>query len=168
MVRLNKLVKEFNVSIDRIFAFLETRGVQDLKPNSKVSHDIYMELLGEFDSEKAKLSAALLAKEKELAKAEEIIKQNEIELKDQDNLDETKSAIDKVEIHDQKIVENDLQDEEKRISSDDVEIQPSIKNQDDKLIKANAGKLKGVTKTGEKIDLDKFKAPEKNSKKEKN
>ena len=118
MVRLNKLVKEFNVSIDRIFAFLETRGVQDLKPNSKVSHDIYMELLGEFDSEKkAKLSAALLAKEKELAKAEEIIKQNEIELKDQDNLDETKSAIDKVEIHDQKIVENDLQDEEKEFQA---------------------------------------------------
>ena len=72
-VRLNKLVKEFNVSIDRIFVFLETKGIKDLKPNSKVSHDIYMDLLGEFDSEKkAKLSAELLAKEKELAKAEEI------------------------------------------------------------------------------------------------
>ena len=79
-VRLNKLVKEFNVSIDRIFAFLETKGIEDLKPNSKVSHDIYMDLLGEFDSEKkAKLSAELLAKEKELAKAEEIIKQQEAE-----------------------------------------------------------------------------------------
>ena len=44
-VRLNKLVKEFNVSIDRIFAFLETKGIEDLKPNSKVSHDIYMDLL---------------------------------------------------------------------------------------------------------------------------
>ena len=63
--RLNKLVKEFNVSIDRIFTFLETKGIKDLKPNSKVSHDVYMDLLGEFDSEKkAKLSAELLAKEK--------------------------------------------------------------------------------------------------------
>ena len=79
-VRLNKLVKEFNVSIDRIFAFLETKGIKDLKPNSKVSHDVYMDLLGEFDSEKkAKLSAELLAKEKELARAEEIIKQQEAE-----------------------------------------------------------------------------------------
>ena len=77
-VRLNKLVKEFNVSIDRIFTFLETKGVENLKPSSKVSHDIYMDLLGEFDSQKkAKLSAELLAKEKELAKAEEIIKQQE-------------------------------------------------------------------------------------------
>ena len=81
-VRLNKLVKEFNVSIDRIFTFLESRGIKDLKPNSKVSHDVYMDLLGEFDSEKkAKLSAELLAKEKELARAEEIIKQQEIEEK---------------------------------------------------------------------------------------
>ena len=79
-VRLNKLVKEFNVSIDRIYSFLETKGIEDLKPNSKVSHDIYMDLLGEFDSEKkAKLSAELLAKEKELVKAEEIIKQQETE-----------------------------------------------------------------------------------------
>jgi len=81
-VRLNKLVKEFNVSIDRIFSFLESKGIKDLKPNSKVSYDIYMDLLGEFDSEKkAKLSAELLAKERELAKAEEIIMQQEAEEK---------------------------------------------------------------------------------------
>ena len=79
-VRLNKLVKEFNVSIDRIYTFLELKGIEDLKPNTKVSHDIYMELLGEFDSEKkAKLSADLLAKEKELEKAEEIIRKKEEE-----------------------------------------------------------------------------------------
>ena len=79
-VRLNKLVKEFNVSVDRIFAFLESKGIKDLKPNSKVSNDVYMDLLGEFDSEKkAKLSAELLAKEKELARAEEIIRQQEQE-----------------------------------------------------------------------------------------
>ena len=81
-VRLNKLIKEFNVSIDRIYGFLEAKGVKDLNPNTKVSHDVYMDLLGEFDSErKAKLSAELLAKEKELAKAEEIIKQQESEEK---------------------------------------------------------------------------------------
>jgi len=83
-VRLNKLVKEFNVSIDRIFSFLEAKGIDDLKPTSKVSHDVYMDLLGEFDSEKkAKLSAELLSKEKELAKAEEIIKQQEAEQEDE-------------------------------------------------------------------------------------
>ena len=72
-VRLNKLVKEFNVSIDRIYAFLEAKGIEDLKPNTKVSHDIYVDLLGEFDSEKkANLSVELLSKEKELAKSKAI------------------------------------------------------------------------------------------------
>ena len=76
-VRLNKLVKEFNVSIDRIYSFLESKGIEDLKPNTKVSYDIYIELLGEFDSEKkAKLSAELLAKEKALSIS--ITKPNEL------------------------------------------------------------------------------------------
>ncbi len=92
-VRLNKLVKEFNVSIDRIYAFLEAKGIEDLKPNSKVSHDVYMDLLGEFDSEKkAKISAELLAKEKELAKAEEIIKQKEAEEAAEQKAKEAKEA----------------------------------------------------------------------------
>ena len=47
-VRLNKLVKEFNVSIERIYSFLETKGVDELNPNTKVSHEIYLELLNEF------------------------------------------------------------------------------------------------------------------------
>jgi len=39
------------------------------------------------------------------------------------------------------------------------------KNEDSELIKASAGKLKGVTTTGQKIDLTKFKKPEKIEKK---
>ena len=92
-VRLNKLVKEFNVSIDRIYSFLELKGIEDLKPNTKVSHETYMDLLGEFDSEKkAKLSAELLAKEKELEKAEEIIKQKETEEEKEKNESRSKES----------------------------------------------------------------------------
>ena len=151
-VRLNKLVKEFNVSIDRIFSFLESKGIKDLKPNSKVSYDIYMDLLGEFDSEKkAKLSAELLAKEKELAKAEEIIKQQEAEEKAKQEIqkDEVKNIPEIVEKS-----ELTLKDKSEK-----------IENEDSELIKAKAGKLKGVTTTGQKIDLTKFKKPEKVEKK---
>ena len=31
-VRLNKLAKEFNVSMDRILSFLENKGVEGVKP----------------------------------------------------------------------------------------------------------------------------------------
>ena len=77
-VRLSKLVREFNVKIDRILEFLDKNGASGLNPNSKISNDLYMKLLEEFDSSKAaKISAQLLAKELELKKAEEIIKQVE-------------------------------------------------------------------------------------------
>jgi len=174
-VRLNKLVKEFNVSIDRIYGFLEAKGIEDLNPNTKVSHDVYMDLLGEFDSEKkAKLSAGLLAKEKELIKAEEIIKQQEAaekakieaekkaELTKQEKLKEspedkiikaktTKKALkvlEKSEIENPK-AEEDPKPEEKE------------SKKENEVLRASVGRLRGVKTTGQKIDLDQFKKPEK-------
>ena len=170
IVRLNKLVKEFNVSMDRIFAFLETKGIKDLNPNSKVSHDVYMDLLGEFDSEKkAKLSAELLAKEKELAKAEEIIKQQEIEEK-------AKIESEKIKLQVAKNKDRDNKEEKSEktpkiigrldLEVEKVEVKTNInQNKDSELIKAIADKLKGVTTTGEKIDLNQFKKPQNEEKK---
>ena len=161
-VRLNKLVKEFNVSIDRIFTFLESRGIKDLKPNSKVSHDVYMDLLGEFDSEKkAKLSAELLAKEKELARAEEIIKQQEIEEKariESENL--RKIAEVKAEQEKNKLEQNIKDDDQIDLKN---KTSPPVDNLD--VIKAKAEKLKGIKKTGDKIDLDQFKKKDNEEKK---
>ena len=175
-VRLNKLVKEFNVSIDRIFSFLESKGIKDLKPNSKVSYDIYMDLLGEFDSEKkAKLSAELLAKERELAKAEEIIMQQEaeekakLEAEEKAKLEaEKKAKLEAEEKTKQEIKKDEVKNTPKIVGKLDVtskEKSQQTKNEDSELIKATAGKLKGVTTTGQKIDLTKFKKPEKVEKK---
>ena len=201
-VRLNKLVKEFNVSIDRIYSFLEAKGIEDLKPNTKVSNDIYMDLLGEFDSEKkAKLSAELLSKEKELAKAEEIIKQQEAEEKAQKAAEEKI----KVQLEIKLKKEADIAEQEKAHSKDEiitakttkkelkvvgkVDISPKkslktkiesikvVKDTEEQLekieepkiaegiIKASAGKLRGVKVTGKTIDLTQFKKPEKAEKK---
>ena len=165
-VRLNKLVKEFNVSIDRIFAFLDTKGIKDLKPNSKVSHNIYMDLLGEFDSEKkAKLSAELLAKEKELAKAEEIIKQQEAEEKAKIEHQKIELAAEQVKRINIKEILKKPEEESTTINKQASEVEtdsPSSKGNE--LIKANFEKLKGVKTTGEKIDLTQFKKPEKSDK----
>ena len=159
-IRLNKLVKEFNVSIDRIFMFLESKGIEGLKPNSKVSYDIYMDLLGEFDSEKkAKLSAELLAKEQELAKAEEIIKQEEEEKA------KAEAEQKKIELEKEKKL---AQLKEKKQNLSDVKNENSTNAKDsikEELIKGTAEKLKGVTTIGTKIDLTKFQDSEKSKKK---
>ena len=188
-VRLNKLVKEFNVSIDRIFSFLEAKGIDDLKPTSKVSHDVYMDLLGEFDSEKkAKLSAELLSKEKELVKAEEIIKQQEAEEKAQKEAEAAKlakikaeeEAPKKDEIIKAKVAKKgttvlgkvELEPKTKKPTKKEAPKASEPKEEEapktetpvkkvDQLIKASAGKLKGVKITGQKIDLSQFNKPKK-------
>ena len=161
-VRLNKLVKEFNVSIDRIFTFLESKGIKDLKPNSKVSHDIYMDLLGEFDTEKkAKLSAELLAKEKELARAEEIIKQQEAEEAEKARKEQVKLEQEKKKEKEQERINKDTQKESNILNQENS----SPADNKDKLIKAKAEKLKGIKQTGEKIDLNKFQSTQPQKKK---
>ena len=161
-VRLNKLVKEFNVSIDRIFTFLESKGIKDLKPNSKVSHDIYMDLLGEFDTEKkAKLSAELLAKEKELARAEEIIKQQEAEEAEKARKEQVKLEQEKRKREEQERINKDIEKESNILNQENS----SPADNKDKLIKAKAEKLKGIKQTGEKIDLNKFQSTQPQKKK---
>ena len=115
-VRISKLVKEFNVKIDRILDFLEKEGLQGLNPNSKISYDVYMKLLEEFDASKAaKISAQLLAKEKELERAEEIIKNQEL-LESQAKLDEEKALAKAKAIEEIKQKELDKEKEVKKPS----------------------------------------------------
>ena len=155
--RLSKLVREFNVKIDRILDFLSSKGITGLNPNSKVSHEVYMQLLQEFDSSKAaKISAQLLAKENELKKAEEIIRQEKEEQKKKEEL-EKKSNLVKLKIKEVEVKSDDSKSNDKFSTDSD--------NNDDKeekqeLIKAKSTKLKGLTTTGEKIDLSKFDKPE--------
>tara|TARA_B100001142_G_scaffold229798_1_gene227955 strand:- start:18477 stop:20975 length:2499 start_codon:yes stop_codon:yes gene_type:complete len=156
-VRLNKLVKEFNVSIERIYLFLESKGVEDLKPNSKVSHDIYMDLLGEFDSEKkAKLSAELLAKEKELEKAEEIIKKQEADEEIKvENSKKVKETNEKKPVIQDELPTVEVKEEILPIKNKEPE-EGIDNNTEDEVVKGTAAKLKGVKATGEKINLDQF------------
>ena len=163
-IRLNKLVKEFNVSIDRIYGFLEEKGLEDLNPNTKVSNQVYMDLLGEFDSEKkAKLSAELLAKEKELAKAEEIIKQQEIEENAKKAAEIAQQKKLKESQTEKKIkVVGKIETEKKSITNKPVSKDKADKlDVKDDIQKGSAEKLRGVKVTGQKIDLTKFKEPEK-------
>ena len=154
-VRLSKLVREFNVKIDRILDFLSKKGVSGLNPNSKISNELYMQLLEEFDSSKAaKISAQLLAKEKELKKAEEIIR---IEKEEQEEK-ERKEKVEKSNLIKIKLKEDESKKiVEPKLNEDTTKNNKEEKN--DELIKAKLTKLKGLTTTGKKIDLSKFDKP---------
>ncbi len=76
-VRLNKVIKELNISLDRAVTFLAEHGVEiDARPNTKIEGDIYTMLVDEFDQDKSKkLKAEAISiqnqKEKEALRAEQ-------------------------------------------------------------------------------------------------
>ena len=146
-IRLNKLAKEFNVSIDRVLSFLQNKGVKDIKPSSKVNHDLYMELLGEFQPDlKAKLAADLASKERE-EKREAQRKIEEQRLKEKEEAYQAKIAKEKLIQKEKEVQEN----KEKSKDSLDGDIETTSN-----IIKAEAKKLVGPKITGKTIDLDKI------------
>ena len=76
-VRLNKVIKELNISLDRAVTFLADKGIDiDARPNTKIEGDVYEMLVDEFDQDKSKkLKAEAIsmqkAKEKEALRAEQ-------------------------------------------------------------------------------------------------
>ncbi|MBE50928.1 MAG: translation initiation factor IF-2 [Flavobacteriales bacterium] len=146
-IRLNKLAKEFNVSIDRVLSFLQNKGVKDIKPSSKINQDLYMELLGEFQPDlKAKLAADLASKERE-EKREAQRKIEEQRLKDKEEAYQAKIAK-------EKLIQKEKEGQEKKEKPKDR--LDSNKENSSNIIKAEAKKLVGPKITGKTIDLDKI------------
>lgn len=69
-MRLNKVLREFNISLDRAIEFLSSKGVQiEARPTTKIDTEIYFLLADEFSTSRSKRSSskavgAALAKEK--------------------------------------------------------------------------------------------------------
>tara|TARA_Y100001954_G_scaffold203730_1_gene224602 strand:- start:527 stop:3103 length:2577 start_codon:yes stop_codon:yes gene_type:complete len=172
-VRLNKLAKEFNVSMDRILSFLENKGVEGVKPSSKIPHDLYMDLLGEFQPDlKAKIAADIASKEREAEREEQRILEEQSKIKKEEEkkkAEEIAKAKKDKENHRQQEEKTDVKvlgkidlelNQKKDIFKENIEDIQKDKSQDLSedigVIKAEAEKLTGPKITGQKIDLDKL------------
>ena len=81
--RLNKVLRELNISIDRAVDFLESKGVDiEKSPNTKISEEIYGILSGEFQTDANKKVASLEVSEAKLKEKEELREQRERELEE--------------------------------------------------------------------------------------
>ena len=66
-MRLNKVLRELNISLDRAVEFLNSKGVEiEARPTTKISTEIYEVLSGEFQTDANKRVAS-----KEVAEAKE-------------------------------------------------------------------------------------------------
>ncbi len=159
-IRLNKVLKELNISLDRAIEFLSSKNIEvEPRPTSKIDQSTYDLMLDEFQTDKSdkdKLEEINVKKRKELEEklAEEI---KEEELKSQ------KIAEKAAEKELKPIDDNDIPDKEvsssiskTKESIDKVNVNPD----DPSKIQTNFQKLTGLKKTGEIIDLDSIKKKE--------
>ena len=167
-IRLNKVIREFNISLERVVEFLSSQGHDvEARPTTKISQVQYDLLLNEFSSDRSsKVESHDLSEEKKKEKEEIRIKaEQDRELKIQNQVITSKSSIQQFK----KVGEIDLnkpkskpkpdlklektEKKERNIDFEDKEIE------DKKITKIDTKyeKLSGLKQTGQTIDLENFK-----------
>ena len=161
-IRLNKVLRELNISIDRVSDFLSLKGhTIEKRPTTKISQELYDLLCNEFhvDADKKIASQeAVEAKNKEKQELRE--KQENLALKSKKESDVIRASSKVVKF--KKLGKIDLE----KKSPETNESKIDKKNQVDKppivtAKKDNYKTLSGLKSTGETIDLDKFKKNDK-------
>ena len=81
--RLNKVLRELNISIDRAVDFLESQGIEiEKSPNTKISQEVYDTLSDEFQTDATKREKAHEISEAKLKEKEALREQRERELEE--------------------------------------------------------------------------------------
>ena len=159
-VRLNKVLKELNISLDRAVDFLSSKKIDiEPRPTSKIDQETYGLLLAEFQTDKSdkdKLEEINTQKKKELEEKQIILEEKQIiEEKLQEKSDE------KLEVKEEISKETKSKTEISKTVQEKLEKEEEKKDlEDSSKIQTNFQKLTGLKKTGEVIDLDSIKKKE--------
>ena len=147
-IRLNKVLKELNISLDRAVEFLSSKKIEiEPRPTSKIDQYVYDLLLDEFQTDKS-----------DKDKLEEINtkKRKELEEKLADEEQEADSQEMKIEIP--KSTPNKVSTD--NVIDENLNLETLKEKSDLSKIQTNFQKLSGIKKTGEVIDLDSLKKKE--------
>ena len=147
-IRLNKVLKELNISLDRAVEFLSSKKIEiEPRPTSKIDQDVYDLLLDEFQTDKSdkdKLEEINTKKRKEL---EEKLADEELEAESQE-----------IKIEMPESAPNEVSTD--NVKDENLNVETPKENSDSSRIQTNFQKLSGIKKTGEVIDLDSIKEKE--------
>ena len=90
-MRLNKVLREFNISLDRAVEFLNSKGHEiEARPTAKISPEVYQVLFNEFQTDKSKKVASKEVGEEKRKEKEELRLAREKELEDKRKAEEKK------------------------------------------------------------------------------
>ena len=92
--RLNKVLREFNISLDRAVEYLNSKGYEiDARPTTKISGEIYEVLSDEFQTDKSKKVASKEVGEERKKEKEELRKEIEEKRKAEEEKKEKEEAV---------------------------------------------------------------------------
>ena len=157
-IRLNKVLRELNISIDRVAEFLSSQGHSiEKRPTTKISQELYDILCNEFHVDADKKIASQEAVEAKNKEKQELREKQENLVLDSKKESEVIRASSKV-VQFKKLGKIDLEIK----SPETIDSKIDDKNSADKPSNVSAKKdnyktLSGLKSTGESIDLDKFK-----------
>ena len=170
-IRLNKVVREFNISLERVVEFLSSKGHEiDARPTTKISQIQYDLLLNEFSSDRSsRVESHDLSEEKKKEKEELRLKvEKERELKIQRQVITSKSSVQQFkkvgEIDLNKPnpkTENKVDKNDKKSELIDKKNEVVFEDKSKNRIDTKYEKLSGLKQTGQTIDLENLKKPEK-------
>ncbi len=93
-LRLNKVLREFNISLDRAVDFLDSKGHEiDARPTTKISSEIYQLLFDEFQTDKSKKVASKEVGEEKRKEKEALRVQIENELEEKRKRAEAREVV---------------------------------------------------------------------------
>ena len=126
-IRINKVLRELNISLDRAVDFLKSKGHEiEASPNAKISQEELDALNKEFSTDKNKKEASLEVSEEKKKEKEAIRLEREKELEEKRKIEEAKKR---------------------------EEEAAAAKKREEEIIKAKAAKINTIKTVG-KIDLD--------------
>ena len=168
-IRLNKVLRELNISIDRVADFLESKGHKiEKRPTTKISKDLYDLLCDEFQIDADKKIASKEVVEAKNKEKEKIREKHEREQENHINKAEPEiikasskvvqfKKIGKIDLSSDKEVDKPVIKDRTVQNSEEKRNQEKVEKTDETLKKDNYKKLSGLKSTGEKLDLDKLK-----------
>ena len=170
-IRLNKVLRELNISIDRVADFLESKGhTIEKRPTTKISKDLYSLLCDEFQIDADKKIASKEVVEAKNKEKEEIREKQERHqedsIKPQSEIIKASSKVvqfkklGKIDLEPKKEAKKAETPEEKSSIAKEKETQKSTPENVENVKKDNYKKLSGLKSTGETIDLNQFKKTE--------
>ncbi len=131
-IRINKVLRELNISLDRAVDFLKSKGHEiEAKPNAKISQEELDALNKEFSTDKNKKEASLEVSEEKKKEKEALRLEREKELEEKRKKEEAK----------------------KREEEAAAAAAAKKREEEEKIVKAKAAKIDALKTVG-KIDLD--------------